>query len=97
MPAGQRAVGVPEDLGVIVGVEIDEAGSHVQAGGIDHLGRIICIDTPHGGDVAILDTDIAADTGSTRAVKDHSVLDDDVERVVSHSSSPYWRGLRRQR
>ena len=38
VPTGQRAVRIPEDLGVVVGVEIDETGSDVHPRGVDHLG-----------------------------------------------------------
>ena len=52
VPARQRAVRVPEDLGVVVGVQIDEAGGDVHAPGVDDLGGLAGVDPADGGDDA---------------------------------------------
>ena len=50
VPARQRAVRVPEDLGVVVGVQVDEARRDDQAVGVEHLVGLVGADLADLGD-----------------------------------------------
>ena len=84
VPARQRAVRVPEDLGVVVGVQVDEAGRHVHAAGVDDAVRVGCVDPTDGGDPAVADRHVGADAWRTGTVEDEAVLDHDV--VAGHET-----------
>ena len=86
MPTRQRAVRIPEHLGVVVRVQVDEAGGDVHAGGVDDLGTLPGIDPADSGDASAGDADVAAHPRCPGAVEDHPVLDDDVvgAHAVSH-------------
>ena len=84
VPARGRAVGVPADLGVVVGVQVDEAGRHDQAVGVDGaVGRALG-PAADLGDAAVLDPQVAPEPGHPRAVDDRAALDVDV--VAGHGS-----------
>ena len=72
---------VPEHLGVIVGVQVDEAGGDDQAGGIDLFIGLPRGNAPDRGDQASRDADVAPVPGGAGAVHDHAVAD---HLVVTH-------------
>jgi len=37
MPTGQGAVGIPLDLGIVVGVQVDETRRDDEPAGVDHV------------------------------------------------------------
>ena len=69
-------VGVPEDLGVVVGVDVDEAGSDHLAGGIQ-LGRARQA-VADGHDDAVGDSHIGGSAGRVVAVHQGATTYDDV-------------------
>ena len=85
MPARQRAVGIPEELRVVVGVQVDEARRHDQAAGVDHLVGLVGADLADLGDHAVLDPDVAAKARQAAAVDDHAAANHAV--VPGHASS----------
>ena len=78
VPAGQGAVGVPENLGVVVGVQVDEAGGHDQALGVDFPLSVAAVQPADLGDATVLDGDIADVAGRPGPVDDGTASDDDV-------------------
>src|SRR6266436_10366103 len=78
---------VPGDLGVIVAVIVDKAGSNGAALGVDraHRGAAQLADVD---DLAVLDADIAAESRHSRAVDNQPVLD---QQIIRHRYSP-WGG-----
>ena len=58
-----------------MGVQVDKAGGDDQSVGIDDLGRFMRVDAADLGDLAILDSDVVAETRCERSVHDHPVLD----------------------
>ena len=75
---GRRGPGVPEELGVVVRVGVDEAGADGEAGGVDGLGRLLA-DVADGDDAAVADADVGSDPGGAGAVDHGAALDDHVE------------------
>jgi hypothetical protein len=61
VPARERAIGIPEQLGVVVGMQVDEARRHDQAAGVDDMVGVGGADVADLGDAAILDADVGAD------------------------------------
>ena len=74
MPARDGAIRIPEKLGVVVGVEVHEAGHHVHAGGIDHFVAIVSFEPAELGDFAIFYADISLVAWHPRAIHDHSAF-----------------------
>ena len=79
--AGRR---VPGELGVVVGVEVDEAGRHHQAGGVD-LGRA-GLELVDRDDAAVAHGDVADRTGRAGAV-DHEAAADQAAGQRNSSSA----------
>ena len=84
---------IPEDLGVHVGVAVDEARRHDPALGVKRFLGGSAIDAADLGDLAVLHADIAAIARKSRSINDHAVLDDEVEchgfsSILSFSSPP---------
>jgi len=77
VPAGGGAERVPEDLGVHVGVPVDEAGRDDLAVGVDDLARRLP-DAANAGDAAALDADVGAVLGQPGAIHHPAVLDHEV-------------------
>ena len=71
---------VPDDLGVVVGVDVDEAGADDLAGGVDRAGRVLG-GVAEGHDLAVLDGDITDEAGPPRPVDDRATGD---LEVVGH-------------
>src|SRR5262249_24060258 len=84
VPATRRGPGVPEKLGVVVGMDVDESGGAYQPGGVDHfLGRTIYF--AQRGDLTAGHTEVAAVTGQPRAVDEKTVLNQQI--ILHHRSS----------
>ena len=68
MPAGGRELAVPDRLAVIMGVDVDEAGRHQRAGGVDLApgGAGLAADRQNA---AVPDRDVAGESGAARAVE----------------------------
>ena len=87
MPARNRAPRIPSDLGVVVGVQIDEAGRDNQSISIDDPFGETLRPTPELRDLAVFDPDVAAVARDPGAVDDGAAFDLNVE--LCHSSSSY--------
>ena len=79
VPARQGAVRVPEELGVVVGVEVDEPRGHVAAGGVEDTTPVGAPEAAYLGDPPVADPQIGPVPGRAGAVDDRPVLDDHVE------------------
>src|SRR6266852_5080223 len=79
VPARHRAVRVPEELGVIMGVQIDEAGRDVKSARVDHLFGLMRLKVAELGDLAVLDPDIGPVAWHPSAVDDRTASDDQIE------------------
>ena len=77
MPARRRRIGVPRELGVEVGVDVDEARRHERAVGVDGAAGGI-IDRADRGDVFPVDRDVARETGAPGAVDDRAAANDEI-------------------
>ena len=75
---GEHAI--PQDLCVVVGVDVNEARRHDAALGINGS-RCVTIGLAHGNDLAVLDAEVAHEARLARAVDDGSAGD---FKVVSH-------------
>src|ERR1700756_1579876 len=84
MPTCDRAVRIPMNLGIVMGVQVDIAGSHNLSGSIEHLAAIATIEPADLGDFAVFDPDVGLVAGDAGAVDNHSVFDNGVE--LSHNS-----------
>ena len=82
MPAGEGAVGVPENLGVVVGMQVNEAGSHDETFGVDHPVGGAAVEAADLDDSTILDCDVADVPRGTGAVHDGAAPNDNV--VMRH-------------
>ncbi len=71
---------VPEHLGVVVGMDVDEPGRDDLARGVDRARRFLrLVDGADGRDPTVADADVGDAAGRTRAVDDRSTTDDQVE------------------
>jgi hypothetical protein len=88
VPRGRRGQRVPEELGIVVRVRIDEAGGDHLAASLDDLGRAAidpsAVDGSDRGDQATGDANVGSVGRQTRAVYDQPVSND---QVVVHSQS----------
>ncbi len=82
---GELAVGegIDQEGGVRVSVQVDEAGRHRLAGGVDHRPRF-GLDAADGGDPVAFDGHVGLKSGRAGPIDHPSVLDQNVE----HGSSP---------
>jgi hypothetical protein len=78
---------IPGDLAVVVRVDIDEAGCHQQAVGIDLASRRP-IDPAHGHDASVLHRDVTAVAGLARAVVEGSAANDQVVHALVSREDP---------
>jgi hypothetical protein len=76
---------VPGDLGVEVGVAVDDAGHQREAGGVDRSRRIDGQALCHGDDPAAVDRDVASERRTAAAVDDERVAKDEVDHAVFSS------------
>ncbi len=75
MPAIVGAERVPEHLGVVMGMAVDEAGCDDMALGVDDLLRAFARQIADGGNDAVPDADIGAETGQARTVHHRAAPD----------------------
>ena len=67
VPGAWRERRVPEHLGIVVGVDVDESGRHYAARSIDLLARVRR-NLPHGDNLAIANAEIPGACGCTGAI-----------------------------
>ena len=92
MPARQRAIGVPVELGIVVGVQIDGARSYDAAAGLDLFG-------PSGGDLpadfgypSVLDSHVGPIPGYSGAVYKATTTNNQV--IFAHPRTSLCSSLR---
>ena len=83
MPRGGGAIGIPTDLSVVVGVQIDEPGRHDEPGGVDYPLRNAIGAAADFDDAAVFDPQIALVARHPRAVHDRAPRD--VQVVFVHA------------
>ena len=81
---GGGGQGVPEQLRVVMGVRVDDAGDHGEAAGVE-LGGPRLVDLPDGDDPAVANPDVGQASGLPAAVDDRAGSDDVVEHGTSGS------------
>ena len=86
VPPGAGAPGVPADLGVVVGVQVDESRRDDVAFGVDGPRGPARRPPPELGDAAVLDPDISPVTRDPGSVDDRAAADVDV--VIADDPSP---------
>src|SRR5712691_9615455 len=86
VPAADRAVGVPVQLGVVVRVQVNEPRRHNQARGIEHFGSVMTLQPADLGDLAVLDPDVGPVAWHSRAVHHRAASDDSIE--LCHTNPP---------
>ncbi len=79
---------VPEHLGVVVRVDVDESGRDDLAVGVDRARRLL-VDVADRRDPAVADSDVGDPAGRTRAVDDRSIADDHVEHDPTIVQPPW--------
>jgi hypothetical protein len=72
--ARRRERRIPEHLGVVVGMDVDETRCHHATGGVDHF--VAAQIRTDGGDTPVLEAHVGDETRRTGAVDDEAVLDD---------------------
>ena len=60
-------------------MNVNESGRNGEAGGLDNAGRGPAREMPHGGDLALADSDIAVPGGVSSAVGDAAAEDENIE------------------
>ena len=68
-------MGLERELGVVVGVGVDDARGHVQTVGVDHLVGVGGVDEADLGDPSVLHGDVTAPAGQAAPV-DHDAAHD---------------------
>ena len=85
--ARQRGVGVPVELRVIVGMQVNGTGSHDAAAGVQFLGAA-GVDAPaNHRHAAVLDGKVAAEPGDSGAINHGAAADYNVK--LRHTISSY--------
>ena len=84
VPDARRRQRVPEQLGVVMGMHVDEAGRHDQPRGVDRLGRA-AVHRAQRDDLARGNRDVPGVPGRPASIDQESVLD---EQIVLHGASP---------
>ena len=84
---------IPQQLGVVVGVRVDETRRDDQPRGVDHPTRGL-VDVAHRDDTVAADPDIGDATGRARAVDDGSALDQLVQHGPHDSENLTGRQIR---
>ena len=90
VPAGDRAVRVPADLGVVMGVQIDEARRDDQAVGVDDFLGEARRASADLRDLAVLDPDVAPVARHAGAVDDGAAFDLNVDSQPLIGSLLRW-------
>src|SRR5262249_47772867 len=86
VPAGDSAVWVPANLGVVMGVQINETRSNDQPVGINRLFCEAWRFAANLGDFTVFHPDVSAATRRSRSINNCSTLD--VEIKISHRFPP---------
>ena len=60
-------------------MKADKPGRHDQPLGVDHVLGLVCVVAADAGDLAVLDRDVAAESGRPQAVDDRAAGDEGVE------------------
>src|SRR5262244_2866170 len=79
VPTANRAVGIPVQLSIIVGVEINKPRGHDEPAGIDHLGRLVAVEPADLGDLAIFDANVSLVAWHPRPIDDRAAFYDGIE------------------
>ena len=79
VPTADRAVRVPVQLGIIVGVQIDESRSNDLPAGINLFFGVAAADFPNLSNLTVLDTKVGLVTRHLRPVDDRTVLNHCIE------------------
>src|ERR1700730_10899796 len=82
MPSGERAIGIPENLRVIMRVQVDKAGRDDTARSVQNTLGGLPFQAADLGDLAVLDRDVAHIAGRTRPINIRAAFDDNV--VICH-------------
>src|SRR5262245_57065017 len=88
MPAADGAVGVPMELGVVVGVQVNEAGRDNLPRGVEDLGGVTAVEPPDLGNLAVLDADVGFVPWHPRPIDDRAALNNRIE--LCHMTLLYW-------
>ena len=86
MPAGNRTPGVPANLGVIMGMQVNKPGGDNQAVRLNDALRSAGRPTADLGDFSILDPDIGLKARDAHPVNNRSPFDMNIK--LSHGISP---------
>src|SRR5260221_14351957 len=88
VPAGDRAIRIPIDVGIVVRVEIGKGWRDNQAMHIERLASLMCTQPPDLDDASILNPKICLVAGNTCAVDEHAAVDDKI-KLCHDNSSPF--------
>lgn len=78
--------GCAQHRSVVVGVDVDEAGRHGEARGVEDPG-CVALRCPDGGDATVLDGDVSGIRWRTGAVDDRPAADHEVEGGFRHDAA----------
>ena len=90
---GRRQRRVPEHLGVVMRMDVDEAGCDDLALGVDRVRRLL-VDLADRRDPAVADSDVGDPAGRPRTVDDRATADDHVEHDPTIVQQPWVTHLR---
>ena len=79
VPRGRRRQGIPGELGIVVRVDVDEAGRHDQPVGVDHAVRRT-VDPADAGDPAVTHGDVGSASRPAGAVDHEPAANDQIPR-----------------
>jgi hypothetical protein len=86
VPPRERQVRVPEELRVVVRVQVDEPGGDDHPARVERLRGVRGLQAADPGDAAVADADVGAVALGPRAVDHQAILQDDVQ--LGHPESP---------
>ena len=72
MPTANGAVWVPVQLGVIMGVEVDESWGYDEPTGINHFRGVAAVQPADFGNLTVLDAQIGFVAGDPRSIDDRA-------------------------
>ena len=75
MPAGDGEVRIPEQLGIVVGMQVYETGSHYMTFRVKCLFGLMVFEASYIDDRTIFHANVASVTRHPHSVDDHSVFD----------------------
>ena len=89
VPSRNGQVRIPENLGVVMGVQVDKTRRDDQPAGVDYFGALMRVDPSNPGDSPVLDADIAAKARRAGTVNHHPVRDHQIEFRHRRVSCPF--------